>query len=336
MTDHARWLAHLPATPPPVIAPDAAGRARERARFRADAWALLGDFPARRTPAAAWDPPEIRDGLSHQRFAFDDGCGWRVPGVCWRPAGAGPFPAVLWCHWHGGQYHLGTEAIDRAHYTPEAPGPALARRGYVVLGIDAAGFGRRQGRGPDGNEGTAGETSIAKFGLLAGRCMWGLILHDDLLALELLAALPEVDAGRLGVAGISLGCLRALWLAALDERLRATVATCCLTRNRDLIAAGGLHLHGIYYYAPGLLRRADIEHVLAAIAPRALYAPNGELDQLTPLSGIREAERLARPAWEADGAGERLRIAVEAGVGHQWTPAMWREALAFLDRHLAK
>ena len=54
--------------------------------------------------------------------------------------------------------------------------------------------------------------------------MWGLTLHDDLLALAVLTARSEVDAGCLGVAGISMGCLRSLWLAALDERVRATIA----------------------------------------------------------------------------------------------------------------
>ena len=76
-----------------------------------------------------------------------------------------PFPAVLWCHWHGGDYQLGTEAIDRACYTPEAQGPALARRGNVLLGVDAMGLGQRNGRGPDGTEGSTGEASIVKHGL---------------------------------------------------------------------------------------------------------------------------------------------------------------------------
>jgi hypothetical protein len=336
MADHARWLAGLPPTPIPVIHADAAGRARERERFRATAWSLLGDFPPHlAAPCTTWGGDESRDGLIHQRFTFDDGCGWSVPGVLWRPDGPGPFPAVLWCHWHGGDYRLGTEAIDRACYTPEAPGPALARRGYVVLGIDAPGFGQRNGCGPDGTDGGIGEASIVKHGLLTGRTMWGLTLHDDLLALAVLASRPEVDAARIGVAGISMGCLRSLWLAALDERVRATIAICCLTRNQDLIAAGGLQYHSHYYYVPGMLRHFDIESVMTAIAPRALLALNGELDPLTPLMGIRMAEHLARPAWSADGVDDRLRVDIETGVGHAWTPAMWRESMAFLDQHLA-
>lgn len=114
-----------------------------------------------------------------------------------------------------------------------------------------------------------------------------------------------------------------------------TVATCCLTRNRDLIATGGLLLRALYYDVPGLLCRCDIEPVLTAIAPRALYSPNGEMYDMTPLSDVHTAARHARPAWEAEGASDRQRIEVEAGVGHIWTPVMSREVCAFLDQHLA-
>lgn len=336
-TPHPPYASWSTVTPPALrIPPDATGRASARADFRRSAWELLGDFPARTAPQPIQAlASEARDGYRVERFAFADGCGWTVPGVCYVPDGQGPFPAVLWNHWHGGNYDLGLGAVDRAVYTPEAPGPTLARRGYVVLAVEAAGFGQREGQGPDGTRGQSGETSIAKHALLHGRTMWGQIVHDDLCALDILAARPDVDAARIGTAGISLGCFRSLWAAALDERLRATVGICCLVRLQDLIAAGGLHLHGIYYYVPGMLRRFDIEAVLAAIAPRALLSLNGERDALAPLAGIRTAERLARPAWELDGRGNRLRIAIEPGVGHAWTPSMWAESLAWLDRHLA-
>jgi hypothetical protein len=329
------WQAAMPALPALAIPTDAAGRAAQRTRLRAAFAGLLGDFPARPSPAAtAILGIERRDGYRVERFAFDDRAGSQVPGVCYVPDGRGPFPAVLWCHWHGGDHVRGLAAIEQTAYTPEPPGPALARRGYVVLGVDAPGFGQRHGLGPDRTTGREGESSWAKHQLLYGRTLWGLMLHDDLCALDLLATRPEVDPARLGTAGISMGCLRALWLAALDERLCATVAICCLTRFLELIAADGLYLHGHYYYVPGLLTVGDIEAVLACIAPRALLSLNGADDTLTPVEGIRTAERLARPAWELDGAGDRLRIAIADGVGHAWTPAMWQESLTFLDRHL--
>ena len=54
---------------------------------------------------------------------------------------------------------------------------------------------------PDGpaEKGGAGEMTAAKFQLWAGRSLWGMILRDDLMALDYLASRPEVDAARLGV-----------------------------------------------------------------------------------------------------------------------------------------
>lgn len=335
VNDHATWLAAAPAVPPFAVPAERQHWEAERQRLRTALWTQLGDFPAHQPPPMA-ETIDItaHDGYRVERFRFAGGTGWSVPGVVYRPDGPGPFPAVLWCHWHGGDYPLGLQAIATDDYTPEAPGPTLARRGYVVLAIEAPGFGQLHGCGPDGTLGRDGESSIAKYELLFGRSSWGLTLHHDLCALGLLAARSDVDAQRIGAAGISMGCLRALWLAALDERIHATVAICCLTRLQDLIAAGGLKFHGHYYYVPGLLKIGDSEALVACIAPRALLSLNGGDDPLTPPSGIRTTERLARPAWDMYGAGEHLRIEIHDGVGHAWTPRMWHEALTWLDREL--
>ena len=50
------------------------------------------------------------------------------------------------------------------------------RCGYVVLGIDAYGFGERNGQGPGGPEDSGGEMTASKFNLWVGRTLWGMIL----------------------------------------------------------------------------------------------------------------------------------------------------------------
>ena len=120
-----------------------------------------------------------------------------MPGYVLRPRTLpGKAPAILYCHWHGGEYDIGKEELFQAKHTPEAPGPALAKRGFVVLGIDAYCFGERNGRGPGGpaEKGGAGEMSASKFNLWVGRTLWGMMLRDDLMALDYLASRPEVDA----------------------------------------------------------------------------------------------------------------------------------------------
>ena len=123
-----------------------------------------------------------------------------------------------------------------------AAGPALAEAGFVVLGIDAPCFGERNGQGPDGpqQKGSAGEMSASKFHLWGGRTLWGMMLRDDLSALDYLSSRAEVDAARIGVTGISMGSTRAWWIMALDERPRTAVCVGCMTRYEELIRAGML------------------------------------------------------------------------------------------------
>jgi dienelactone hydrolase len=272
-----------------------------------------------------------------EKFRFDNGAGDLVPGYLLLPKGvAGKAPALLYCHWHGGQYDIGKEELFRTNATPVPPGPALARRGYAVLAIDACCFGERNGAGPGGptEKGGAGELTASKFNLWLGRSLWGMIVRDDLLALDYLCARPEVDADRVGVTGISMGSTRTWWALALDDRLRAGVGVCCLTRYQDLIAEAGLKYHGIYYFVPGLLRHFDIEAVVALAAPRPLLFLSGETDAGSPVDGIRVVEQKVFPAYKLYGAESHFQSKIYPGVGHSYTPDMWERMLAWMDRHL--
>jgi dienelactone hydrolase len=51
------------------------------------------------------------------------------------------------------------------------------------------------------------------------------MLYDSLVAVDILASLPEVDPERLGSVGHSLGAKETLYLAAFDERVKATVSS---------------------------------------------------------------------------------------------------------------
>jgi len=51
------------------------------------------------------------------------------------------------------------------------------------------------------------------------------MLFDALVAVDILISLPEVDAARIGSVGHSLGAKETLYLAAFDERVKATVSS---------------------------------------------------------------------------------------------------------------
>lgn len=332
------WLAKADVAPRFEIPPLKLAWERKRQKVRRELWTLLGDLPARpRAPRVQTLAREDRGDFLVEKFQFDNGAGAIVPGYALIPKNLkGRTPGILYCHWHGGQYDIGKEELFRTNATPVPPGPDLARRGYVVVAIDAYCFGERNGQGPGGpaEKGGAGELTAAKFNLWVGRSLWGMIVRDDLMALDYLASRPEVDPARIGVTGISMGATRTWWIMALDERPHAAVAVCCWTRYQDLIAEQGLKQHGIYYFVPGLLKRFDTEAVTSLAAPRALLFQSGEKDAGSPVAGIRTMEPVVRKAYALYRAESKFDSLVYSGVGHEYTPEMWRRTLDWMEKEL--
>jgi fermentation-respiration switch protein FrsA (DUF1100 family) len=112
------------------------------------------------------------------------------------------------------------------------------------------------------------------------------------------------------------------------------VGVCCLTRYQDLIRAGELRQHGIYYFVPGLLRHFDVEAVVALTAPRPLLFLSGEIDAGSPASGIRTVETRVRPVYALYGASDRFESVLYPGTGHVYTPEMWERMVDWMERHL--
>lgn len=299
---------------------------------------LLGAFTARpRVPTVTTLSREDGDGYVLEKFSLDNGLGETVPGYIFLPKKVnGKVPAILYCHWHGGQYDIGKEEMLQTNATPVPPGPTLARLGYAVLGIDACCFGERNGKGPDGTtqKGSAGEMSAAKFNLWSGRTLWGSILRDDQMALDYLCSRPEVDTGRIGVTGISMGSTRSWWLMALDDRLRAGVCVACMTRYQDLISDGQLKAHGIYYFVPGMLQHFDTEAVMACAAPRPMLFMTGDKDGGSPVSGVRLIGQKLSGLYGVLGKRESFENVIFPDAGHVYLPEMWEKTVNWFGMHL--
>lgn len=98
------------------------------------------------------------------------------------------------------------------------------------------------------------------------------MLYDALVATDILAAMPEVDASRLGCVGHSLGAKEVLYLAAFDQRIKATV-----------FSEGGIGTRFSNWNAPWYLGDTinesfyhDHDELLALIAPRPFLLIAGE------------------------------------------------------------
>jgi dienelactone hydrolase len=333
-----RWLAKAELAPPFVVPASKEAWEVKRQEVRIELWKLLGRLPPRpKTPKVEILSREDRGEYVVEKFQFDNEAGAMVPGYLLLPKNASAkLPAILYCHWHGGDYDVGKEELFQARHTPEQPGPAFARRGYVVLAIDASGFGERNGQGPDGpaEKNYTAEETASKFNLWVGRTFWGMLLRDDLMALDYLASRPEVDPDRIGVTGMSMGATRTWWLMALDERLKTGVAIACLSRYQNVIEHRLLHEFDIGYFVPNMLNHFDSEAVLALIAPRPVLLQTGDQDRGSPVDGIHAIESAVRPVYRLYAKENAFQSLVYAGLAHVYTPEMWAKTLAWMDEHL--
>ncbi len=135
-------------------------------------------------------------------------------------------PAMLCLHQTvkiGKAEPAGVGGHPQLHYAKE-----LAERGFVCLAPDYP---------------SLGENSFDPYQHGYASCtLKGIVNH--MRAVDLLQALPQVDAQRLGVIGHSLGGHNALFVAAFDERLKAVVTSCGFTSlakyyNGDLTGWAG-------------------------------------------------------------------------------------------------
>ena len=312
--------------------------------LRKKLWGLLGDLPELFTPQPKIHSKEKRDGYVLERFTFDNRAGATVYGYVMVPEGhEGRGPAILYNHYHGGKYAQGKEEVLIRAFGRDAKGhklitgEELVGAGYVVMCIDSYCFGERQFHGPGGKREKKGsvESALFKAFLWEGKTLWGMMVRDDVLALNYLVSRKEVDSERIGAMGMSMGSTRTWWLAAMDERIKVAVCVACLTRYQNLIEEGSLYCHGIYYFVPGMINEGmDIEKVVGLIAPRALLTLTGDSDAGSPVGGVGIINDYQRKLYNRYGKGENFRGVVYEGIEHVYTPGMWRETVEWLNRHL--
>lgn len=261
----------------------------------------------------------------------------------------------------GGEAHSLVAKHRAELYGGRAWANELARRGYAVLAPDAFSFASRRVRprdvpatirgpfeameapDPEGREDpeqiraydswAADHESIMARSLLCGGTTWpGMTLREDRIALEVLAGRTEVDADRLGCAGLSGGGLRTVFLAGLDDRIRCSVCAGMMTTWEDFLLRTS-HTHTWMIYVPLLPGRLDYPEILGLAAPRPALVLHNESDPLFTASSQRAAGRILAEVYEIAGRPEALEIRAYPG-GHKFDRPMQEAAFDWLDRRL--
>lgn len=338
-------------------------------KARTRALELLAQPDLGGAPNVRVDRRHFWDGLQIEELSWQLPCGPRTRAVFLKPANVkGRLPAVLALHDHGGWKYFGWRKIARlpgrqhpllrghqaSYYGGMAWANALARRGYAVLVNDTSLGSRRiryqevpeilhggkRERNPEGRREIAEynqwssdqETVVAKSLFCAGTTWPGVYLTEDQRALDYLCARPDVDPERVGCGGLSGGGLRTVFLAGLDERIRAAVCVGFMSTWRDFLLHKSF-THTWMTYLPLAPRDLDFPEILGLRVPLPTLVLNTWQDSLYTSKEMKEADRILGAVYAKAKALDRYQCSFYQG-GHKFDLPMQAEAFAFWDRWL--
>jgi dienelactone hydrolase len=310
------------------------------------------------------------DGLHIEELTWQLPYGRATEAILLKPQGATkPLPGVLAFHDHGGNKYYGTRKIVRTsdelpvgieehqqtYYSGRGWANELAKRGYVVLVSDAMSFAsrrvmlsdvpeeRRMGikdPGPNDpeeiemyNTWAADHESIMARSLFSAGTSWpGVWVAEDIKALDVLTARPDVDKNKIGCGGLSGGGMRSVYIAALDDRIKCTVPVGFMTTWNDF-ALYKSYTHTWMIYIPLLPNELDFPEILSMRAPLPSLVLNNTEDQLFTLSEMRRADEILREVYTKAGSPDKYRCSFHPGL-HKFDATMQKEAFDWFDKWL--
>lgn len=310
-----------------------------------------------------------RDGLITERVSWAQPFGPRTEAFLVRPAGrTEKLPGVVALHDHSGFYYYGKEklvALDdeleimrefkKLTYGGASWATELARRGYAVLAPDVFLWGSRK-ISPESvpeqyvrkveleKPGTRAyieaynqfvaeyETSVAKILFLSGTTWPGIMAWEDRRALDYLASRPEVDAGRLGCAGLSGGGLRTIYLSGLDPRIRCAVCVGFMSTVREMLD-DKVRMHTWMFHVPHLSALLDLPDVASLHGPQPLMLQCDRDDPLWTLAGQQQADAKLKKTYAAMGAADSYQGIFYPGP-HKFDLPMQKDAFDWFDKWL--
>jgi len=232
-------------------------------------------------------------------------------------------PVVFCHHQHAGNFLLGkSEVVGLAGNPDQAYAVELVELGYITFAPDAVAFEERNWN--DDSEKV--EYFELATRLVKSQTLLAKVLHDVSVGLDYLESRPEVDKEKMGFIGHSYGGRMAIWVPALDKRIKVSVSNCgCVNYKNSLTRDTGIQME---FCIPGIMQQGDVEDIVKMIEPASLFISATDDDKWS--RGAQEIYDYAKSSFRY---GE-LRLKIFPGK-HIFTREMRQEAYAFLDKHLA-
>ncbi|MCK9639317.1 MAG: acetylxylan esterase [Prolixibacteraceae bacterium] len=153
------------------------------------------------------------NGYSVKNITFQTRPGIYATANLYIPDGMGPFPGIMNTpgHWPNSKIDsIGQQAV----------GHTLALNGYVCLTMDPWGAGER---GTILGKSEYHGSNLGASLMNIGESLMGVQISENMRGVDLLCSLPNVDPQKIGTTGASGGGNQTMWLAAMDDRVKAAV-----------------------------------------------------------------------------------------------------------------
>ncbi len=269
-----------------------------------------------RTPAVTWG---ATNGLVQELYYEGEplnGKATRVFAYLGRPAEPTrkKLPAMVLVHGGGGKAF-------------KAWAEHWAQRGYIAIAMDLAGNGP-SGRLPEGGPDQSDNVKFRDFTESDAREMWSYhAVAAVVRAHSLLRSLPEVDASRVGLTGISWGGYLTCIVAGIDSRFQVAVPVYGCGFLGDNSTWKNSSLARLTPDARALwLKLFDPSEYLSQVRRPMLFV-NGTTDFAYPLDSYQKSYRLVPEKYR------HVSVAVNRPHGHIWT---FPEVDAFVDSVLRR
>jgi len=243
---------------------------------------------------------------------------------------------VIVMHQHGGNYEYGKEeAAGNIGNENMFFGRELVERGYVVFAMDAPLFGENnqffQNSGIRNSPAVEEEFATQSL-LLYDYTPLGIIVEQDLTALNFLLNLEGVDKDNIGCIGHSFGGVRCMYLSALDERIKVTVLSNSVEKFRREYNKSIVHTW--LTLLPGIAKYTEVNGILALISPRPLMVLYSENDPIFPKSEVEDEIHKLEKLYERLGQDDKFTKIYLKKIAHEFPLSYHEQAYEFLDKHL--